>query len=128
MRNGIRLLITLGFCFFSQSVLAAAFQFYELGTPIVGTADVGQAVVNDASSSYFNPAAMALLPQSEFMLGSEVLLPYTNFSKNPNRTTITGDNGGNAGALSSGIALFYAYHYSPQLKLGINLTSPYGGF
>lgn len=111
----------------SNAVFAAAFQLYELGTPIVGTAAVGQAAVaEDASISYFNPAGMELLQRSQFMLGSQLLLPYTNFSKNSS-TTISGNNGGNAAALTPGMNLYYVYSYSPRLKLGISFTSPYGG-
>lgn len=113
--------------FFTTSVHAAAFQLYELGTPIIGMAGVGQAVdVDDASISYFNPAAMTELHSNNFMLGSQLILPYTNFSAN-NQTTIPGNNGGNAGGLTPGLDLYYVYHYSPQLRFGVSFTSPYGG-
>lgn len=114
------------FCW-SHTAFAAAFQLYELGTPIVGTAAVGQAAVAaDASTAYFNPAGMATLRNSQFMLGSQLLLPRVNFSKNSS-TSISGDNGGNAGMLTPGMNLYYIYSYRPQLKFGISLTSPYGG-
>jgi long-chain fatty acid transport protein len=111
----------------SSTSFAGAFQFYELGTPIIGTAGVGQAAVaNDASTSYFNPAGMAQLPSSEYMLGSQLILPYNSFSKS-SRTTFTGDNGGNAGGLVPGMTLYYVYNYSPKVKLGVSLNSPYAG-
>jgi long-chain fatty acid transport protein len=111
----------------SQTSFAAAYQLYELGTPIIGTAGVGQAVVDDdASASYFNPAGMTNLKTSEFMVGSQLLSPYVKFS--PGRqTTITGDNGGNAGQLTPGVGLYYVYSLSHQLKFGLSLTQPYGG-
>jgi long-chain fatty acid transport protein len=106
---------------------AAAFQILEQGTPLIGTAVVGQAAeTSDASTSFYNPAAMVYLPSSEFMLGSQVILPYTNFSKS-SRTTFTGDNGGNAGSLTPGVALYYVMDVSPKLKLGLSFTTPYGG-
>src|SRR5579872_1795258 len=84
---------------FSNTGFAAAFQFYELGTPIIGTAGVGQAAVaTDASTSYFNPAGMSQLSNSQFMLGSQALLSYNHFAAN-NQTTIVGNNGGNAGGM-----------------------------
>jgi len=112
---------------FTQSTYAAAFQFYELGAPSNGTANVGQAAIaSDASTAYFNPAGMAHLPDSEFMLGAQSILTYTNFS--PNSTnTITGGNGGNAGGLIPGSDAYFVYNYSPQLKVGASLTTPYGG-
>lgn len=112
---------------FDQSAMAAAFQMYELGTPIVGTAGVGQAAnTSDASTAYFNPAGMGFLPGTEFMLGSQLLLPYTNFSKNSSNT-IQGDNGGTATVLTPGMTMFYSYNYAPCLKFGVSVTSPYGG-
>jgi long-chain fatty acid transport protein len=129
MRHHRLLLLTffLSSTFFSNAANAAAFQLYELGTPIVGTAGVGQAVItDDASTAYLNPAGMAFLPTSEYMLGSQIILPYVNFSKNSS-TTISGDNGGNAGILVPGMSMYFAQSYSPSLKFGISLTSPYGG-
>jgi long-chain fatty acid transport protein len=112
----------------SNTASAAAFQFYELGTPIIGTADVGQAAVaSDASTAYFNPAGMTQLPTTEYMVGGQMIFPFTDFSKRSSQTTIRGDNGGNGGTLTPGLSLFYVYHYSPKLKLGVSMTSPYGG-
>ncbi len=118
---------TLAALSFSNIVHAAAYQFYELGTPILATAAVGQAAVaNDASTSYFNPAGMALLPSTQFMIGSEIIVPKINFAKN-HMNTISGDNGGNAGSLTPGVGMYYVYNFSPCFKFGISLTSPYGG-
>ncbi len=108
-------------------VFAAAFQFYELGTPIIGTAGVGQAAVaNDASTSYFNPAGMTQLTDTQFMIGSQLILPYTHFSISP-ENTIHGNNGGEAASLTPGADFFYAYSFSPQLKFGVSFTTPYAG-
>lgn len=120
------LLASISLFSFSTLSYAAAFQLYELGTPVIGTAGVGQAVTNDASIAYFNPAGMSLLPSSEIMLGSQLVLPFTEFSQNT-QTTISGDNGGNAASLLPGIAMFTSYRYSPQLQFGVSLTAPYGG-
>jgi long-chain fatty acid transport protein len=111
---------------YSSASFAAAFQLYELGTPIIGTAGVGQAVTTDASSAYFNPASMTLSSHSQFMLGSQMLIPYINFSRNTS-TTILGDNGSNAGNLTPGMGIYYSYSYSPKLKFGVSVTTPFGG-
>ncbi len=127
IRSFFNLLIFFLALFFTEFAYAAAFQLYELGTPIVGTAGVGQAVVaQDASIAYFNPAAMTLLPSSQAMIGSQVVLPYTNFSPD-SANTIHGNNGGNAGDVTPGAAFYYVYSFSPKLKFGISLTSPYYG-
>lgn len=119
--------LMVGMLIASQTAFSAAFQLYELGTPIVGVAGTGQAALaNDASTAYFNPAGMGLLKQSQFMLGSQLILPYTNFARST-ANTISGDNGSNAGTLTPGMMLYYSYQYSPALNLGISVTSPYGG-
>jgi len=121
------LTICLGTSLLSNVANAAAFQLYEQGTPIIGTAAVGQAAnTSDASTAYFNPAGMAALPSSEFMLGSQMIFPNTHFSPNT-ANTISGGSGGNAGTLTPGMSMYYVYSYAPRLKLGVALTSPYGG-
>lgn len=110
-----------------SSVYAAAFQFYELGSPINGTAGVGQAAVaSDASTAYFNPAGMMDLTQSQLMLAVQPMLTYMNFSPNSS-TTISGSNGNNAGGFIPGFGGYYVFHYSPKLSFGASLSSPYGG-
>lgn len=122
-----RLSLILVGTFCSSLSYAAAFQSYELGTPIIGTAGVGQAAIaSDASTAYFNPAGMAALLSSEVMLGSNIIVTNEHFQKNENNT-ITGNNGGNAGALIPGVGGYFVYSYSPALKFGLSLTSPYGG-
>lgn len=105
---------------------AAAFQSYELGAPLNGTAAVGQAVVSDASIAYFNPAGMAFLPNTEIMIGSQLTLPYTNFSPS-SANTIPGNNGGNASNLIPSAGTFFVSDYSSKIKFGGSLTAPYGG-
>lgn len=106
---------------------AAALQLYELGTPNIGTAAVGQASSPfGASAAYFNPAAMVEIQSAEFMVGTQVILPYTNFRKNTSNT-IRGDNGGNAAPLTPGAGIFYVQSLSPNWKFGLDFVTPYGG-
>lgn len=110
----------------TQVAHAAAFELYELGTPILGTAAVGQAVTLDASAAYFNPAAMSFTPSTQLMLGSQAMIPDINF-KNSSNNTISGKSTGNIGTLTPGMDLFLSYHYSPCMQFGLSVTSPYGG-
>lgn len=111
----------------SNCVFASAYQVYELGTPIIGTAAVGQAAnTYDASTAYFNPAGMGFLPGINYMLGAQVMVPKIYFSHNASNT-IAGDNGGDAGLLTPGMDIYFTYRYSPCLAFGVSLTSPYGG-
>lgn len=119
--------IFIGGSLLNTAAHAAAFQLYELGTPVIGTAGVGQAAnTSDASTAYFNPAGMALLPSTEFMLAPQLMLPYANFQKH-SYNTISGDNGGNAETLTPGMNMYFVQNYSSRLKFGASLTSPYGG-
>ncbi len=112
---------------FTQAAFPAAFQFYELGTPIIGTAGVGQAAIaEDASTSNFNPAGKTQLQESQFMLGSQVVFPYTHFSIG-SQNTISGNNGGNAASLTPGADFYYIYSVTPTFKFGVSLTTPYAG-
>jgi long-chain fatty acid transport protein len=127
LRSALLTSATLTTLLCTQLTYAGAFQLYELGTPLNGTAGVGQAVIaSDASTSYFNPAGMAHLTASQGMLGSQMTIPFTNFSPN-NATTINGNNGSNAGIFTPGLDAFYVYNYSPKFKIGMSLTTPYGG-
>lgn len=126
-RQFLRAATIIGAFSFSLFAHAAAFQFYELGAPVNGTAGVGQAAIsNDASTSYYNPAGMMQLQDSQFLLGAQPILAYTNFSPSP-ANTIPGNNGSNAGGLIPGLDGYYVYHASPKLNLGVSLTAPYGG-
>jgi len=122
-----RLTLTLAALSFSSFSHAAAFQFYELGTPVVGTAGVGQAVIaSDASTAYFNPAGMNELKGTQFMLGTQLFLPFTNFSPNSS-TTISGNNGSNAGVLAPTIGGYVVHPIGRDLEFGVSLTTPYAG-
>lgn len=128
--NQLRIVISsLSALLVTQTAFSAAFQLYELGTPVIGTAGVGQAAIaNDASTAYFNPAGMVALPASQFMVGSQLVVPYTQFDIDNDQNTVPGSNGGEAAVLTPGLGLYYVYSFSQKLKLGISLTAPYGGF
>jgi len=103
----------------TQTAKAAAYQLYEMGTPVIGTAGVGQAALaEDASTAWFNPAGMLRLQGSQLMLGSQIMVPHVQFSKNSSNT-IAGESGGNAGTLLPGMSLYTAWNYSPTVKFGI---------
>lgn len=110
----------------SSSASASGFQIFETGTPLIATAAVGQAVTQDASASFYNPAAMAQLYDSQIMIATQLLVSTINFKPNTS-TTFTGNNGGKAGALLPGLSLYDVYSFSDDLKFGISLNSPYGG-
>lgn len=128
MKNGYKSLVSvLGGLVISNVTFAAAFQLYEMGTPIIGSAAVGQAALaQDASTTYFNPAGMVFCGQNQFMLGGQLLLPEITFAQN-SLNTISGDNGTDIGALIPGMSVYSELSYSPNLKFGLSLNTPFGG-
>lgn len=110
----------------SSTVFASGFQIFEQGTSIIGRAGVGQAVVKDASSSYFNPAGMTQICDTELQLASQLFISKTRFSPNTNNT-FSGNDGKNAGALLPGFTFYAVTSYNEDLKFGFSVTSPFGG-
>lgn len=109
-----------------NSAHAGGFQSYEFGTPTLGRAGVGQSVVDDASSSYLNSAAMSQIECSEVMLGSELIITKSRFRPNT-LNTFNGNDGGNAGMLTPGLGIFSVLGVTQDLKLGLSLASPFAG-
>src|SRR5436853_4248470 len=79
--------------FLHNTVSAAGYQFYELATPSIGTASVGQAAfANDASTAFFNPGGMGKLECSQMLLGTQLVNSQTQF-----RTIDLNTNSGGSG-------------------------------
>jgi long-chain fatty acid transport protein len=126
MKKVILPLIYLGLSCLSGTAHSGGFQLYEQGTPLLGTASVGQAVVDDASSSYFNPANMAHIFDTELQLGSQILSTKIRFRAD-NANTFTGGNGSDAGTLLAGLGVFGVSSFTDNLTMGFSLTSPFAG-
>src|SRR5262245_50725921 len=66
---------------------AGGLWFYELSTPDQGTAAAGRAAMaKDASTAYGNPAGMARLDNTQFMLGAGALVLQSQFETEPGTT------------------------------------------
>jgi long-chain fatty acid transport protein len=113
-------------CLCSNDLFASGFQIFEMGTGIIGTAAVGQATTFDASTSYFNSAAMTKLRDSQAQLASQLFITQIKFR--PNRyNTFSGSSGRNAGGILSGMSFFGVFDYNEDIKFGLSVTSPFGG-
>lgn len=111
----------------TNTALAGGFQLFELATPIMGTAGAGQAAVaDDASTAFFNPAGMTLLDRTQIFVGTQLIKTTAKFKASENNET-PGTNGGDAGVILPGISGFFVYSYSPDLKFGLSVTSPFAG-
>src|ERR1700736_5891849 len=102
----IRLVTFLVCC--SASARAGSFGLNEQSVSGLGSAYAGGAAqAEDASTIFFNPAGIALLPNGQFQAGIHYVLPGATFSNQGssisapgtlfNGTKLSGGNGGDAG-------------------------------
>jgi long-chain fatty acid transport protein len=110
---------------------AAGFALLEQNTSGLGNAYAGQAATaQDASTIFFNPAGMTLLPDRQIVLSANGVKPTANFSNSTStppagRAGLTG-NGGDAGDWAVVPSLYAAFAITPDLRLGIGINSPFG--
>lgn len=110
----------------TQFAHAAGFALIEQNVSGLGNAYAGAAAVaQDASTVYFNPAGMTLLPDRQLVVAGHLIKPRAEFSGTvtPN---IGGGSGGDAGDWALVPNAYFAYRLTPEVHLGIGLNSPFG--
>jgi long-chain fatty acid transport protein len=119
---------------------AAAFALIEQNASGLGNAYAGAAAVaEDASTIFFNPAGMSLLPAGkQFSMGLNLIKPSAKFNDSASvasgtglaflagEPTPLGGSGGDAGSLSAVPNLYYAMDLAKDWKFGIGVSSPFG--
>jgi long-chain fatty acid transport protein len=107
---------------FSANAPAAGLQYWQQNASGLGVAYAGSAAVgDDASTVYFNPAAMTRLPGIQVSLGATGAWPSYRYSN-----AGVGIDGGDAG-LSQWSGNGYAtWQALPDLSLGIGISQPFG--
>jgi long-chain fatty acid transport protein len=108
------------------SVHASGFALVEANASGLGNAYAGQAAVaQDASTVYFNPAGMTLLPDSQIVVVGHMIKPKAEFSGTvtPN---VGGSQGGDAGSWAFVPNLYYAAQLTPAVHVGLGINSPFG--
>lgn len=108
-----------GFALFEQSVQA-------LGTAYAGGAAAG----DDASTIFYNPAGLVLVPGSDLSVGIHLASPSIRF-RNTNSTHLTGQpltggEGGQAGDALPIPNLYLSRQFTDRLWGGIGLFAPFG--
>ncbi|UFS72517.1 outer membrane protein transport protein [Geomonas sp. RF6] len=97
----------------------------ELGSAYAG----GAAAAEDASTIYFNPAGLVLIPGGQLVGAAHGIFPVAHFRNDNSRhvtgAPLTGDND-DGGQMVPVAALFYSRQVSDRLHLGIGLYSPFG--
>jgi len=121
---------------FSSTALASGFKLNEQSASGVGTAYAGRAaVVEDASTVYYNPAGMSKLTRPEISVGGAYINIDAEFSNgeriNPAGTSSkyeTGvyDHGGSLIPASSIPFVYYAHPINEKFALGFGIFVPFG--
>ena len=113
------------------SAVASGFALTEQNGNGLGNAYAGQAAsAQDASTIFFNPAGMTLLPDRQLVLGVNAIRPSIKFSGgatiNGIGIPVAGSQGGDAGSWNLTGNVYYAWRASTNLRLGVGLGSPFG--
>jgi len=107
----------------SSQVWAGGLYVNEFGTPSMGVAGAGaNAVAEDASTAFHNPAGMTHLDDPELMVAGGMLKASVKFDPDDD-TPIDGGNGGNAGGIAPLAGAFYVHPLGDRWRLGANLIS-----
>jgi len=105
---------------------AAGFALIEQNASGLGNAYAGKAAsAQDASTIFFNPAGMTLLPDSQLVLAGSLIYPQAEFTGTVS-PAIGGGNGGDAGDLAFLPNAYFAYRVSPDIVVGVGMGAPFG--
>lgn len=109
---------------------AAGFALIEQNASGLGNAYAGQAAAaTDASTIFFNPAGMTLLPDRQLVLAGHLIKPSAEFSGGNNFPipgVNTGGDGGDAGSLAFVPNAYFAFRLTPGIHLGVGVNAPFG--
>ena len=122
-----RLAVGLALAGLSGLADAAGFALVEQNASGLGNAYAGAAAVaEDASTIFFNPAGMTLLPDRQIVVAGHLIKPKTEFSGTISPAVIGGGEGGDAGGWSFVPNAYFAFRLTPKVHLGLGVNSPFG--
>lgn len=109
----------------------AGFQLLEQNASGLGSAYAGSAAIaEDASTVYYNPAGMTLLPGVNASAGAVAIKPSFKFSNggstSPTGQPATGGNGGDAGSWGAAPNAYFTWEVTPRWWLGLGVGAPFG--
>jgi long-chain fatty acid transport protein len=109
---------------------AAAFQLLEGNASGLGNAYAGSAAVaEDASTVFFNPAGMTLLPGRNVAFSVDLVRPSAKFSNQGSVAAggqVVGGNGGDAGDWAGIPAGYMSWQLTDRLFAGLGIGAPFG--
>lgn len=105
---------------------AAGFALVEQNASGLGNAYAGQAAgAQDASTIFFNPAGLTLLPDRQVVLAGHLIKPQAEFNGTVT-PAIGGGDGGDAGGLAVVPNAYFAYRLTPDIHVGVGMNAPFG--
>jgi len=110
-----------------SGALASGFQLMEQSASGLGVAFAGMAAAGqDASTVFWNPAGMSLLPGVQAAASLSYIAPTTEFKDGGSTLGFLGD-GGKDGAENAWLPALYAtWMLSPEWSVGLALNVPFG--
>lgn len=98
---------------------AAGLWLNEMGTPDLGTAAAGRAAMaKDAATAFGNPAGMTALDRTQALVGVQAAYADVKFDQGDD-TTVSGNNGRNAGGLAPGGGAYGVHVVNDRVRLGV---------
>jgi len=124
-------LVVLSLLVVASSCFAAGFALIEQSVKGLGNAFAGgSAVAEDASTVYFNPAGMVLLPGQQVVAGAHVIMPSAKFTKSSAQNVLSqplsGGDGGEAGQTGIAPNLYYTINPGNGWAFGLGVNAPFG--
>lgn len=118
---------------FSSQAFSAGFSLFEQGASGQGVAYAGAAAVGeDASTIYFNPAAMTRLSGQQIVVAGHVIVPKSDYKDSGSSSNASGVPGSLTGPNSEGgdtgfVPNFYwAGAFDNGLHFGVGVNVPFG--
>ncbi len=115
----------------SSQALASGFALIEENASGLGNSFAGAAAVaEDASTIFYNPAGLSLLPSGpQISVGADYIHPSSKFSDSSSTAAPGRPLGGNGGDAFTGAVvpnLYFAMDVAPNWKFGLGVTAPFG--
>lgn len=106
---------------------AAGFALIEQNASGMGNAYAGAAAVaQDASTVFFNPAGMTLLPERQLVVAGHLIKPKAEFAGTVTPASLGGGNGGDAGGLAFVPNAYYVHRLTQDIHVGVGVNAPFG--
>lgn len=117
--------------------VASGFALIEQNASGLGNAFAGQAAsAQDASTIYFNPAALTRLPGKNLVFAGHLIKPSATFGNSATTAAVStvlgagpfalNGNGGDAGDLAFVPNAYFSWQLGPQWHVGVGVSAPFG--